>query len=115
MRSMFEVTLTLRAVRSLLADPARWCQGWVAENARGEPVNPDDEDVQRLCLLGALQRVNPPGDALLRTVVFLREGVPGGILSVMNDASDHATVLRVLDDAIRHSEKIERHRILYGG
>lgn len=101
----------LRWARDLIADPERWCQGALAENAECEPVDYDSPDACRWCALGAVYRASPKtpdGDA---AIFYLHDAArPRGLIDA-NDNQDHAAVLDLYDRAIALAEADSpRHR-----
>jgi hypothetical protein len=61
-----EVHALLVQARETISDPARWCQGSLAQDHNGRPVNPifDPDEAVRWCAKGALLKHRPAYDAL---------------------------------------------------
>ncbi len=94
---------TLRKARELLADPAHWTRNALARAVTPEhnlSCSPRDPTATCWCLRGALHRVAPDRDTGWRAEAYLERFVPGGKVAVFNDASTHAQVLALLDEAL---------------
>jgi hypothetical protein len=98
----------LIAARALIADPAKWTQGWFAKTAKGQRVGPEEDKAVCWCVMGALKVTSPAGvyhPIHAPAYPFLSraaESVKGsfGSPAWVNDTTDHATVLRMFDLAI---------------
>lgn len=103
----------LRAARALIADPARWCQYVLAQNAHNQSVAPLDPDATRWCAVGALCRVLDYAGLHLWSEIeaWLREANDARLaIAVVNDSGSperaHANVLATFDRAIARLEAL---------
>lgn len=103
----FSLLLDLQAARALITDPAHWCRGAWARDAKGVEVNPTKG--VSFCMAGAVLRVAAERhlDAFeaLSRVVF-SPGFSIGCINIayFNDHTSHAQVLAVFDRAIEQEE-----------
>lgn len=89
--------VALRAMRELLADPARWTQGALARTVHGWNAHPEDPDAFSFCLDGAAHRF---GGREYLNVLLLLTSLCGDSVSDFNDRATHQQVLDLLDRAI---------------
>lgn len=65
-------------IRELLTDESKWTQGAFAQTATGHPVDYEDENAAKFCLVGAARKCygrGEAGNAVLRTIISdLHEG-----------------------------------------
>ncbi len=100
----------LRATRRLISTPMTWCQTYLARDATGLPAMPSDPHACQWCLLGAIAKVSDDAvDSIavaneLRKTMESQDVVGFGSLAGLNDYSDHARVLRLIDDTIARLE-----------
>ena len=98
----------LRAVRALIEDPARWCQGSWAKDAAGQGVDEESPTACRWCLDGAALKVSRHTARMHGDLwnVLSRAAKDLGYVGHMalNDEADHATVLRCIDLAISQTD-----------
>lgn len=108
---MNQLLTDLKAVRTLLTDPARWTQLASARLADGHTIRPDgtwvrtdSEDAVSFCLLGAIRRVcrrhQDAWDALTNQLTTQS-------ISSFNDSHTHEEVLGLIDAAIRDAQAQE--------
>jgi len=96
----------LQEARALIENPDHWCQGHLSKHTNGK--------MQR-CALGALQDssyFNGTMKGLLTARSFLYDAVqilsPGDGISLLNDTTNHETVLKMFDLAIDHAKQGEK-------
>lgn len=103
----------LKAARELIADPARWQQGWFAADADGIGCRGNSEGAVSFCALGAIEHITggnvwiddfttPAEAALLDAAERLYPDMSDP--AAVNDELGHEAVLRVYDEAIRREE-----------
>ena len=90
---------TLRAARTLLSDPARWCQNASARRPDGG-VSSSYDKAYSFCALGAVEHLSR---ADYPAVSDLLDGLTGDIVE-FNDSHTHAEVLDVFDTLIETLE-----------
>ena len=92
-----EVLRDLIAARTLITDPANWCQGNAAQNAKGFPAAPLHDEAVRFCSWGAAARAAGAHSGDRFSAVKDALGV--GFIS-FNDSHSHEEVLALFDRAI---------------
>lgn len=70
-------------VSELLATPARWTQGTMARNDRGQPVYPDSKSAVCWCLVGAVAKCYTSHSDHIRVMGKLKEHM--SVVSIYND------------------------------
>lgn len=86
----------------LLSKPERWTQGEFARNTAGSPVSSTSPDACCWCVLGALthcamaKRVSEAERVAVRDAMNDEAHKRYGTSSVLNDATDHAGILKFL-------------------
>ena len=92
----------LRAARDLISDPARWTQRTEARNRYGQPVRPDSPDAVCWCAGGARVKIVPlrSRSEVRRALNHAAWSMGFGSPAVLNDTTDHSTVLAMFDLAI---------------
>lgn len=113
--------------RELIADPYHWLQGEYAQDVCGQGLDPWDDDVSCMCLVGAVDRaavelgiVTKPDDCddlrfeHVETAEPVQEAIqalqdalgPSGLVSDFNDDPHtlHEDVITLLDRAIEASK-----------
>lgn len=101
------VTLILKQVRALLANPDRWTKGEMARNAFGAPIDPQGSNATCWCLMGAIHHETKDDPFLAGSVYqILRTQLQGQTVSDFNDngTTTHTDVMTLLDKAIESSE-----------
>jgi hypothetical protein len=104
----------LRRARDLIKDPARWTTGAFARNANGGEVCADDPGACEWCALGAVfvsQRSEEDIEPASKARGLLAEAAEGfGFegAGMLNDSTDHTTVLAMFDAAIARAEEATR-------
>lgn len=104
----------LRAVRDLLADPARFTTGTLARDARGWPVSPTQYLACRWCLVGAIRKVGRdwrPGSPVYVAVRRALNTISEPAVATWSDLHGHAGVLELLDRLIADEEKVTMNKI----
>jgi len=103
---------TLRAARALISKESNWTQGRSARNARGERLDPTDSGAVKWCALGAVAKIGDTGCWIIMALddACHRLGLRGHIEDV-NDTTDHRTVLKVFDLAVKLAAEKERKAI----
>ena len=106
---------TLRAARALISKESNWTQRRSACNARGERLDPADSGAVRWCAAGAILRIGGSSIMARCAGVALDDacrslGLKGRIEDV-NDTTDHRTVLKVFDLAVKRAAEKERKAI----
>lgn len=85
--------------------------GWIrchdAVNASGKPVDCNNEDASKFCLVGALCRVSPGGYGDARNAIY--KVINSKSITTWNDQPERKfeDVIKVLDDAIELSKTSE--------
>jgi hypothetical protein len=99
----------LRAIRSVVSDPSRWCQGAAAKNADGQRVSPGVPSAVCHCLMGLIGQIQPPAVSIaVEDELIVTFGPPppdtldGSDVAAWNDADGrtHADVLEAIDKTI---------------
>jgi hypothetical protein len=95
----------ISAARSLIADPAHWCQGTYARDNRGYPINPIDPDACSWCALGALARAAvdvgaSPGTGAGAVDILYRVSDSASTVVGVNDRDGHEAVIALFDRAL---------------
>lgn len=94
--------------RKLISDPRDWCTKYAAKTIIGMPISPHSPHAVRWCAAGAMCKFN---DGLTQkeckeinaSVTKVANKLGYFSVSVLNDDSDHATVMRLFDILIsRH-------------
>lgn len=99
----------LRAAKAKIEDPARWCQGQPAKDAKGYQIATGSRLATAWCAWGACCSVAGVRDAGfgLALVNLNRVACRAGFGSAqeLNDSSDHPTVMAMFDRAIELAEQ----------
>lgn len=99
----------LKGIRSLLKTKSHWCQGYSALNAEGFFRDSQSDDVVRVCLVGACNRLICDNEPLLtdvfRTLDTLAVDLYGVGAVGVNDGRGYAAVLELLDAAVATTTK----------
>ncbi len=89
-------------VKELLADPARWTQGWFARDVYGSEVDIHEQDAVCWCLIGAIYKCyEDPRDRKIaedKVAPFAKNQGATSIQS-FNDSATHAEVMKLLEEA----------------
>jgi hypothetical protein len=101
-------TEVLKQAQELIRNPEDWCQGELARDNRNIYIDINADGACRFCSEGALRVVHGKDDFLgtvswdliNEAAVFL--GQKNAIM--LNDKTDHATVMKMFDKAIELSE-----------
>ena len=103
---------TLRAARALISKESNWTTHRAARDAQGNPVLfPRDPRAVKWCAVGAVIKVgDSDGDLRLLDQACRSLGLKGRIEDV-NDTTDHRTVLKVFDLAVKRAAEKERKAI----
>lgn len=104
---------TLIAVRELLADEDRWCQGSVAKNKWGVSVDVNAPNACRWCLAGAIAKQLPKATYSwedLEPYALLLGFQSAWLLTGFNDSelTSHADVLARIDRKINELSSKEK-------
>ncbi len=95
-----ETAALLRKAKALIDTPEKWCQGTCARDARGKAVLLGSATAVAHCSFGAVWALsaNTQQAASLLRRVGAEMGYGGEV--VLNDSTDHPTVMRMFDRAI---------------
>lgn len=97
---------TLKSARDLISKRSRWCQGNSAVNREGQPTQYWLNDACKFCAWAAVLRCG--GQMVNEDTIALLEKHTGGVsLMKFNDKNDHATVLRLFDEAIGEAQGLK--------
>lgn len=96
----------LKAAKAKIEDPAHWCQGNAAWDLNGRACVPEDHNARSWCSWGAVtaasrQRGVSAHDYLDRAADEF--GFASAV--VLNDSTDHPTVMKMFDRAIALAEQ----------
>jgi hypothetical protein len=101
----------LRAAKAKIGEPDSWCMGSEAVNASDEAEDPTDPEACRWCSIGAVIAVGGIGSPYVFTLLddAAKAMGKGGKLglraaALLNDTTDHATVMKMFDRAIELAE-----------
>lgn len=101
----------LRAARALIAQPGKHCKGYLAVNAKGNPVDPNWDDACQFCSWGAVHRFLPYSPANEAMAVSIQDELDTTARSMghvngvcLNDTTDLPTVLAMFDATIARLE-----------
>lgn len=106
-RTKNPVAEQLRAAQELIRDPEHWCQGALFRDAHGTASA--FHNVERRCAIGALHGSNATSTADLlneaaKEMGFLQRRGELCAAAMLNDHTDHATVMEMFDLAIEKAE-----------
>jgi hypothetical protein len=101
---------TLRAAKALIEKPENWHVGYYAKTPGGDDTWGDLPQACKWCALGALQKVSgdpyfPIGRRDHVTLEAAARKLGYDCASLLNDTTDHATVMRMFDLAIEMAEE----------
>jgi hypothetical protein len=100
--------------RQIIADPEHWHQGEHAVTRDGRSVDATDARAYRFCAVGAMRRaahdlglghhhLAQPALLAIEEFVYMRHPQLDNCLEQINDYSDHATVVQLLDEFLATS------------
>jgi hypothetical protein len=100
----------VKRVKARITDPSKWCTNEWALNAIGEPVQPEELDACKWCLLGAVRKeriTDGPGYFTSELFNILSQYLPRGEgpLDHFNDTKGYYAVHSLLDRAIQDLER----------
>jgi hypothetical protein len=100
--------------RNLIADPSKWIRGNLALDAEGKRLSDGfDPNACKWCALGAVDKVvgDLAGEGYYRRfrnvqqkLNYIAVGLGYSYAADLNDESDHDTVIKMFDIAIKESE-----------
>jgi hypothetical protein len=86
----------LNAAADLLAKPNGWCQGTLARDANGTPVEPESLEACSFCAIGAIEKIAPSGTYHAQRARYkLSKVLPDMAISFFNDTKG-----RTQDDVV---------------
>lgn len=95
-----QVVQDLRAAKALIEDPDRWCQGAFAKMSNGMEVMPINSAAHSYCALGSAIKVSNQEFTLAAALNRTAKKMGHDYASVLNDSTDHPTVMKMFDLAI---------------
>lgn len=97
----------LKRARALIADPAHWTQRTLARDEKGVPMPFWDQRAVSWCMIGAVDKCGGLASGWIVEIAWqyvnsaiVEMGLTRNSVGQLNDTTDHATVLAVLDRAI---------------
>jgi hypothetical protein len=103
------VAAHLERMIKLLENPERWTQKYLARNSNLFPVESNDKDAVCWCQYGAMIKTKGfCADIIMHDVHTLLNSVAESLgfcdATYLNDRSDHATVMHMLEIALLHTK-----------
>lgn len=91
--------------RALIADPRNWTQGMAARGQDGTQVFFFEPTAVQFCAVGACRRATNDPCVEFEELDSAAQDLGYGEAYLLNDRTDHATVLRMFDLAIEMAEE----------
>lgn len=105
-----EILKATKLARTLISDPKNWTQAAFARNESGFPVKFSNPSATCFCSLGAVRLTSSLIPSLAEDVeyeLFLTSHqIRGKGVAMLNDTTDHETVLTMFDLTIKRLEEI---------
>ncbi len=105
-----KIVSLLKKVRDLIGKHQHWTKKALARDSTGKSCKVYDSNATRFCLLGAFDKeANNMKDFLIKGKAkgFVLLSMPSNITSIidLNDLTNHKTVIKTLDKAIKKASK----------
>jgi hypothetical protein len=98
----------LQKALDLIKDPKHWTIHVNARDENGRECASISGSAKCFCINGALMRVHAPGELILYLNELAWEHYSQTFVTVLNDTTDHATVCKFMEMAIKKLKEIKQ-------